>query len=122
MKLPALKTLATYGLTMEEWLAYLDVDMPASTKEAMCRICEKWFPGVPYFVVDHEHPRPIGRTSGKARWAAMPPEERKKWVRGVICRGCNYFVLTRQVSATEHINAGKYLLRYEERRRRETGT
>ena len=106
VKLPALKTLATYGLSMEEWCAYLGIEAPwkALSVTVSCRICER---PQEQFVVDHQHVR---------GWKAMPPEERKLYVRGVICRGCNYFVLTRQVSALEHENAGKYLREYEERR------
>ncbi len=106
VKLPALKTLATYGLTMEEWLCYLNLsdERAARSAEVRCRICERV---QEQFVVDHQHVR---------GWKTMPPEERKLWVRGVICRGCNYFVLTRQVKALEHENAAKYLYEFERRR------
>ena len=102
IKLPALKTLATYGLTMDEWLDYLGAMGPFDS--ATCRICER---AQEQFVVDHQHVR---------GWKNMPPEERKKYVRGVICRGCNYYCLTRQVTALEHTNAGIYLREYEKRR------
>ena len=102
IKLPAEKTLATYGLSMDEWLDYLGAMGPFDT--VACQICERV---QEQFVVDHQHVR---------GWKTMPPEKRKLYVRGVICRGCNYFVLTRQVSALEHENAGKYLREYERRR------
>jgi hypothetical protein len=106
VKLPALKTLATYGLSMLEWLGYLGLssEEEARTAQVTCPICERV---MEQFVVDHQHVR---------GWKTMPPEQRKQYVRGVICRGCNYFVLTRQVGALEHENAGKYLREYEERR------
>jgi len=106
VKMPAVKTLATYGLSMEEWLGYLGVasEKSARTAQVTCRICERV---QEQFVVDHQHVR---------GWKTMPPEQRKLYVRGVICRGCNYFVLTRQVNALEHENAAKYLREYEGRR------
>jgi hypothetical protein len=106
VKLPALKTLATYGLTMQEWLDYLGLMSEKDARNALvpCVICERV---QEQFVVDHQHVR---------GWKTMPPEERKLYVRGVICRGCNYFVLPRQVGALEHENAGKYLRKFERRR------
>lgn len=118
IKLPADKTLAEYGLSVEEWLEFLGVESVRASRildGAECRICERTFDT---FVVDHEHPKAVGKVSGKARWKAMPGEERKLYVRGVICRGCNYYVLTRQVKALEHRNAAIYLDEYEERRPR----
>lgn len=102
VKLPSDKTLATYGLDMGEWMGYLGIR--GANDVAVCRICERV---QEQFVVDHQHVR---------GWKTMPPEQRKLYVRGVICRGCNYFVLTRQVNALEHENAGKYLREFERRR------
>jgi hypothetical protein len=46
----------------------------------------------------------------------MPPEERRRFVRGVCCIACNHFVLTRFAKAYMHDNASLYLRLYERRR------
>lgn len=80
---PAARTLATYGLTQDEWIALLKAqgwkcpicllgnDRPKTGKQALWN-------------TDHEH---------VPGWAKMPPEERKKHVRGILCYRCNHRVL-----------------------------
>lgn len=100
IKHPSPVTLAKYGLTLDEWLAYL----PKRRGKYYCRICKK---EKDQFVTDHEHVR---------GWQDMPPERRKLYVRGVVCGGCNYYVLTKQQTADKHRNAAKYLDEYAKRR------
>ncbi len=104
IKLPALKTLATYGLSMDEWIDYLGA--MGTFDSATCCICER---AQEQFVVDHEHVRD---------YKELPPAKRKLYVRGVVCRSCNYYVLQGQqeVSPLEHRNAADYLEAYEKRR------
>jgi hypothetical protein len=98
---PSQATLDKYGLSMDEWLGYIvTIDgVPA------CRICEKP-PRTGRFVVDHKH---------TPRWKDKPPEERKRYVRGVICTTCNHYVLTRYGSPLRHRNAAAYLEEFERR-------
>ena len=106
---PSDSTLAKYGLSLEEWLAFLGLT-PAdleTDKVVLCPVCEKE-PATGRMVTDHVH---------VAGWKKMPPGQRKKYVRGVVCTTCNHFVLTRYGSVLKHMNAAKYLARYENRRR-----
>jgi len=43
----------------------------------------------------------------------MPPEEKKKYVRGIACFICNYRLLTRGVTLERLRNAVRYLEEYE---------
>lgn len=93
---PAPATLAKYGLTLEDWYAFIPDDC--------CPICEQEFER---YVVDHQHV--LG-------WKKMAPEERRRYARGVVCRTCNHFILTRYGTPLKHRNAAKYLERYEKRK------
>lgn len=103
VRLPSEQTLSKYGLTADEWLAFLPVNEDG---ERYCRICEKV---KDRFVTDHEH---------VAGWKRMSPEKRRRYVRGVVCVTCNHFVLTRYGSPERHENAAKYLREYRERKER----
>ena len=100
---PSLPTLAKYGLTLEEWLAYI----PVEDGEYVCAICRKP-PRTGRFVVDHEHAR---------GWKQLPPAVRKRYVRGVVCTTCNHYVLTRYGSPAKHRAAAAYLEAYDDRQR-----
>lgn len=86
---------AYYGLTKDEWLAIL------ARQGNKCPICggsdKKW-------VTDHYH---------IAGWKKMPPEERKKYVRGILCTWCNFKILAKGVSRQKLLNAIVYLDQYE---------
>ena len=57
------------------------------------------------YVVDHEHVR---------GWKMMPPAQRAKYVRGIVCAGCNYFLLSRHLdSAALATRIAAYLAAYE---------
>jgi hypothetical protein len=100
--LPSQPTLDKYGLSVDEWLAFV----PVKDGVRVCPICEKP-PKTGRFVVDHQH------TPG---WKTKAPDERKKYVRGVVCTTCNHFVLTRYGSPLRHRNAAAYLEAYAGRR------
>lgn len=91
MKLPTPATLAKYGLTLEEWVAL--------SPDGVCAIC-KAKPSTGRLVVDHQHIR---------GWKKKPPEERKKFVRGLLCWTCNYFICARGATPEKLRAAASYL-------------
>ena len=103
---PAAQTLATYGLTQDEWIALLKAqdwkcpiclqgnDRPKTGRQALWN-------------TDHEH---------VPRWAQMPPEERKKYVRGILCYHCNRRVLGNLRDHEKVQRMADYLRAYHERR------
>lgn len=101
LKLPSEQTLAKYGLTGEEWLSFI----PVIDGVRVCAICWKQ-PQTGRFVVDHKH---------VAGYALKSPEERKAYVRGVICTTCNHFNVSRYMTAVKAARTAAYLLDFEER-------
>ena len=99
--LPSQSTLDKYGLTLDEWLGFI----PEADGLRICVVCEKP-PRTGRFVVDHKH---------VPQWRMMPPEERKRYVRGVICTTCNHYILTRYGSPLKHRNAATYIEAFERR-------
>lgn len=92
VKTPRRATLQKYGLTETDWHA-----MCAACNNT-CVVCGKPFEDRP-LVVDHEHVK--GFKAHKKKKAQkghtikvrkMPPEERRKYVRGVIHSFCNRYV------------------------------
>lgn len=100
---PVESTLARYGLSREEWRALLKHDAQGNP---VCACCGNI---LTRSVIDHEHVR---------GWKTMPDEERKLYVRGIVCPSCNHFVLTRYADAKKHRQAAAFLDRYEKKRRR----
>jgi hypothetical protein len=100
IKRPLDKTLAQYGL--------LPVDFEFMLKEQgwACGCCGKT-PASGRLFVDHEHVR---------GWKRMPPEERRKYVRGLACYTCNRFVLNHRINIKLLAGAIAYLTQYEQRR------
>ena len=99
--LPSDTTLKRYGLSAQEWLALAG---------DACAICERPWESEIKPATDHQHVRGFN---------TMSAEERKKYIRGVVCMGCNYFILVRQGTPLKHRNAAAYLGAYEERRQAE---
>ena len=103
---PAAQTLATYGLTQDEWVGLLKAqgwacpiclqgnDRPKTGKKALWN-------------TDHEH---------VPGWAKMPPEKRKTYVRGILCYYCNHRRVNSKMASDEAQRIADYLQRYEERR------
>lgn len=98
---PAQRTLDTYGITQDEWIALL------KAQGWVCPICEKpdrkWN-------TDHEH---------VPGWKNMPPEERKLHVRGVLCFHCNRYVVRNHRRSEQVQKVADYLARHEARRAQE---
>lgn len=96
---PAQRTLDRYGLTQEEWLNLLE------RQGWCCPICRR-HRGVQW-VTDHEHVR---------GWAKMPADQRKRYVRGILCRHCNWKIVHSRLQAEQARRIAVYLEAYEERR------
>jgi len=94
---PAQRTLDTYGLTQDEWIAIL------KAQDWKCPICLKknckWN-------TDHDH---------VPKWRHMPPEERKKHVRGVLCFHCNHKVVSNHRDPDKVQRVADYLRAHQER-------
>jgi hypothetical protein len=99
IRAPTPATLRRYGLTADKWLRLL------KTQGWCCPICRRGS-GV-IWNTDHEH------VSG---WKALPPKERAKFVRGVLCAGCNYQAVDSRMSAATSQRVTDYLRAYEKRR------
>lgn len=103
---PTDATLKKYGLSYGDWLALL------ATQDFKCGVCGK-VPsqskkdGKVRLVIDHEHVR---------GWKAMPPEERKLYVRGLTCWYCNHAYLGRGITVEKAEGVVRYLKAYAARR------
>jgi hypothetical protein len=95
---PQQTTLDKYGLTVIEWLQLL------AAQGWVCPICER---GNRRWNTDHEH---------VAGWDKMPPEERKRYVRGVLCWNCNHKIVSNLRHAEVVQRIADYFRAYEKRR------
>lgn len=99
MHLPSDATLKKYGLMPGEWIdMYKEIN-------GICPIC-KTEPSTGRFVIDHEH---------VAGWKHMKPTERKKYVRGLLCWQCNYFLMAGRANSEKMWRGYTYLRNYEVR-------
>ena len=98
IKPPLQRTLDKYGLLQEEWLELL------AAQGWVCAICKR---DKLQFNTDHEH---------VAGWVKMPDEERKRYVRGVLCWHCNHKRVHSRLSSEEAYTIYLYIKAYEERR------
>jgi hypothetical protein len=97
VKIPTQNTLKKYGLTEVEWLAILD------SQGGVCPICQK-VPMTGRLVTDHLHIK---------GWKKMPPEMRKKYVRGLLCHFDNHYTLARSVTVDKAKRLVQYLENFE---------
>lgn len=108
IRVPAVATLAKYGLTIAAWKRIL------TAQRYGCGVCKRQAPelpvpkrgGVPFLAVDHEH------VKGWAEMVRKNDPVRLKYVRGLCCTRCNHFVLTRYATPELHRLAADYLDRY----------
>lgn len=98
VRIPAVKTLARYGLTLDDWLTLLE------DQGWVCPVCMK--PAL-HWNTDHEH---------VPGWKLMPPEQRRRYVRGVLCVRCNYRLVHSTANAATVSRVAHYLWQYEQRR------
>lgn len=98
IKIPGPATLAKYGIDEEEWLNLLAI------QGWVCPICTRrkvsWN-------TDHEH---------VPGWKHLPPQERKRYVRGVLCIHCNFRMVHSRLPADTAQRITNYLRAYEARR------
>ena len=97
VRIPTLRTLAKYGLTMK------DYERIMRRQKWACAVCGN-VPASGILHIDHEHRRGFSKLS---------PDERKKCVRGVICWYDNSVLLRRGATPERLRSAAKYLERYE---------
>jgi hypothetical protein len=97
---PATATLKKYGLSEAEWRKYLD------DQGGVCFVCEKE-PTKGRLCIDHEHVK---------GWKKMPPEQRKLYVRGLLCWVCNAHYLFRGITIRRSQQVTLYLQKYEARK------
>lgn len=93
-KPPSAKTLASYGLTADEWLAL------CAACNYTCVVCNQPF-GTRPLAIDHEHVKgwrarkpklKSGRRRPDQEVRVMSPAERKKYVRGILHSFCNRYI------------------------------
>ena len=100
IKVPTQATLKKYGLTATDWLIILD------DQSWVCPIMGTR-PSTGRFVIDHEH---------VPGFAKMPPEEKKKYVRGIVSWYANHAYLGRGITVKRAANVLQFLTSYEMRR------
>lgn len=93
LKLTSAKTCAKYGLTQDGFLFL------AKRQGYVCAICKK-LPSSGRLVIDHDHAK---------GWNKMPPEERRRYVRGACCWNCNYRFLAKGMNIEKAQNLVDYL-------------
>lgn len=98
--MPTRATLLRYGLSAEEWQAMWD------KYQGACHVCLK-VPSTGRLNVDHFH---------IPKWSKLPPEERKRWVRGLCCYTCNFKLLQKGVTIEKLERAAQYLREWENKK------
>lgn len=100
IRVPTQGTLKKYGLTVEEWWQIL------SSQGEVCAICKRR-PKSGRYVIDHEH---------VPKWRKMKSEDRRKFVRGILCFLCNGKCVSKHVTLEKAQNTVLYLKSYKKRR------
>lgn len=109
LRAPSEITLRRYGITQQEWL-----DMVAD-QDGKCPICKKPIETTEVITkkgevyvrsyktnahIDHRH---------VPKWKKLPPEERRKHVRGILCQFCNRFYMCKAMTIEKARNIVAYL-------------
>ena len=100
LQVPKLNTLKKYGLGLKDWNAM------AEAQGCVCFVCEK-LTKTGRLCVDHEHVK---------SWKKLPPEQRKLFVRGLLCFRCNVTFVGRGVTIQRAERVAAYLRVYALRR------
>lgn len=98
IRAPQIRTLKIYGIDELTWLWLL------ASQGWKCAICQK---SKATWNTDHEH---------VPGWKKLPPEERVRYVRGILCWHCNRHVVNSNLSAADGRRLAAYLEAYEARR------
>lgn len=99
LKPPTKATLKKYGLTEQEWLKMAEV------QNNKCPICERFLEDVKV-AIDHYHFK---------NWKKLQPEERKKYVRGLLCVYDNFRLLPKGITTAKAKNIAIYLENFDQR-------
>lgn len=103
VRVPKDGTLRKYGLTRKEWVAI------ARRQGWVCFVCRK-LPQNGRLCTDHEHVK---------GWKKMPPDERKRHVRGLLCFWCNSAYVGRAITLEKARNVALFLEQHRDRYNRE---
>lgn len=95
---PAPSTLKRYGLTLEDWMTLYE------RQEHRCPICGRLFDETVKPCIDHLH---------VPRWKKLKPEERKKYVRGLLCIYDNQRILPKGMTLQKAMNLVVYLQEFQ---------
>lgn len=98
ISVPTVKTMRNYGLTEYAWLRIME------TQGWKCPICLE--SGNKTWNIDHFH---------IAGWRKMLPQEKSKYVRGILCAFCNYRHAPSKMNSKSAKNLASYLAKYEKR-------
>lgn len=105
VKVPSEPTLKKYGLTSAEWLQILE------SQGGVCAVCKK-LPPSGRMCTDHDHVK---------NWKKLPPEQRKLYVRGLLCWTCNFYYCGRGINIDKSRNVTAYLMAYDARKHSRSG-
>lgn len=98
--LPSEKVLSKYGLDAGAWMDLF------RAQDGVCAVCRK-LPTTARLCVDHDH---------APGWKKMPPEERVRYVRGLLCFWCNKTYVGRAITVEKAQRVVEYLEAYAARR------
>lgn len=97
---PKQGTLNRYGLSKKEWRQMLQ------DQGGVCYVCKK-VPNSRRLCIDHDH---------VFGWKRLPPDLRKRYVRGLLCWFCNHYYLARGITPAKAHRVWEYLVAYETRK------
>lgn len=99
-KHPSLPTLKKYGLTLMEWQSLYQ------HLKGKCPICERPFDDKVRPCVDHLHVK---------RYKKLRPEQKRKYVRGILCVYCNRRLVAKGMTTRRAYNVYEYLRKFDEK-------
>ena len=97
--IPSTKTLNKYGLNIGSWFWI------ATGQGLVCGVCGK-LPKSGRLNVDHDHVK---------GYKKLPPHQKRKHIRGLLCYVCNKFFAMRGMTEEKARRLVKYLASYAER-------
>lgn len=98
IRIPVAKTLRIYGITENEWIKLL------KSQDWKCAVCRR---EKATWNTDHEH---------IPGWKKLTPNQRRIYVRGILCWYCNRHVVDSNLSVESARRLTEYLEKYESRR------
>ena len=97
VKQPSKQTLQKYGLPLDEWRVLLE------KQNGVCYICQK-VPKTERLCIDHFHIKGFKK---------MKPEQKKLYVRGLLCNYCNLRVASKAINLEKAIRLVAYLTAFD---------